>query len=325
MRKAFTLIEMIVVVGIIGILAGIMLTSFGGGTESARAAKCLSNMRSLAQGAAAFSMKSESGLLPYAGSFAGHEEDNYEIYYPECRGWISWLSMHNEYNPKPKQPIQCANISACCDVETKAYFAITNGALWKYVGRNFSVYVCPEHERLAKKLTKRSDVKIRYSYAMNAYFNFDVKPGSFLDQKSRSMTSIRADRTLLFAELPFGVAGSSYDTANSGASGDKAYSAADDTVALDCVLQCKASNNGKDYNKHWSGESEAIAFNHKSGKKWCAHVVFADGHTEKLLLPSSGGMSAEVLTALLCSGVAVSFNGAGYSMPDDADKNAEAW
>ena len=41
MKKAFTLVELIVVVGIICILAAILIASFGGGTESARNALCL--------------------------------------------------------------------------------------------------------------------------------------------------------------------------------------------------------------------------------------------------------------------------------------------
>ena len=49
-RSGFTLVELLVVVAIIGILAGVLLASFSGGTEAARAAKCLSNMRNLAQG-----------------------------------------------------------------------------------------------------------------------------------------------------------------------------------------------------------------------------------------------------------------------------------
>ena len=48
MKKGFTLVEMLVVIGIIGILVGVLVASFSGGTESARNAQCLTNMKNLA-------------------------------------------------------------------------------------------------------------------------------------------------------------------------------------------------------------------------------------------------------------------------------------
>ena len=50
-RKAFTLIELLVVIGIIAVLVVVLTGLFAGSTEQARAAKCLANMRNLAQGA----------------------------------------------------------------------------------------------------------------------------------------------------------------------------------------------------------------------------------------------------------------------------------
>ena len=49
MKKGFTLIELIVVIGIIMVLAASLLVVSGGITESARASKCQANMRSLSQ------------------------------------------------------------------------------------------------------------------------------------------------------------------------------------------------------------------------------------------------------------------------------------
>ena len=185
-------------------------------------------------------------------------------------------------------------------------------------GRLRDAYVCPEHVKLAKKY----NAKVRFSYVMNAYFGYDPGGLGFFSQRTLSDPNTRADRRLLFAEVPFGVAGSSYDTANSSKSGNAAYASGENDAQLDSVLQYKADYNGNGYNSKWSGTGEAIAFNHKSGKKnWCAHVAFADGHVEKLLLPSgSSGLPAGTLTALLCGGMAVSFDGKGYSMPEDADK-----
>ena len=323
-RRAFTLVELIVVIGIIGVLAGILIASFSGGTESARAAKCLSNMRNLAQGALGYMVKSYG--YPAAGSHAVIStavSGNGDILYEEQKGWISWLSMNNEYKNPRNSVVSLPNISACCADETKATFAITNGALWKSVGQSRETYICPEHAILASA----KGARLRFSYAMNAYFHYDVEPNEAIYEHDSRVSmnennNFHADRTLLFAELPFGTAASSYDTANTRTADGNAYDTSDNNAALDCVLQYKATYNGENYNTDWGGTPEAIAFNHKSGKrKWCAHVAFADGHVEKLSLPAkNGNLNAEQLTALLCGGVAVTFDGSGYSMPNDADK-----
>ena len=317
MKKGFTLIELLVVIGIIGILAGITLTSFSGGTEAARAAKCMSNMRNLVQGAIAYATRNSESHLPYAGS---HVRMNYKsATYSGYIGWISWLDKDNYYKTSQSQFRKFDTMSACCANEKDAMFAITNGTIWKYVGQSRDAYVCPEHLRMAKN----HSAKVRFSYAMNAYFGYDKNPGGTSPNSGKSLSSVNADRTLMFAELPFGVAGSSYDTANTLKSGDAAYSSANNDTQLDAVLQYGADYNGKAYNSSWSGTSEAIAFNHKNGKKWCAHVAFADGHVEKLALVEDGKSStlnACQLTALLCEGVAVGFDGGGYFMHSGADR-----
>ena len=97
-RRAFTIIELLVVVGIIGILAGVLLASFSGGTEAARAAKCLSNMRNLAQAAISCAASNKYGYYPYAGSHAALGVDGEgKTYFRENVGWISWLSKNDEY------------------------------------------------------------------------------------------------------------------------------------------------------------------------------------------------------------------------------------
>lgn len=321
-RRGFTLVELIVVIGIIGILAGVLLTSFSGGTESARAAKCLANMRNLAQGAIGYAAAHDR--YPYASSYAFQDiSSSGSGYFRERVGWISWLSIGDEYHTrsggghvKDFQPLD--NISACCDNDDDAAFAITNGALWKYVGQNRETYVCPSHAIRASKL---HGVKVRFSYAMSAYFGYDWTKGSKAAAISGSedwisMNAGRLDRKLLFAELPFAI-----PDANDGKNkvpDDDAYSTRNNTYLADCTLQYRASvKHYKTYHSNWRGTSEAIAFNHKSGKRYCAHVAFADGHVEKMLLrdpPTSGGIDSVMLTTALAEGIDVSFDGRMYDI-----------
>lgn len=316
MRKAFTLIELLVVIGIIGILAGVLMATFSGGTETARSAKCLANMRNLAQGALSYA--AQHGRYPYAGSHAaiGVTSDG-KTKYVEHVGWISWLSMNDEYNThkgggSSQSFRDLPNISAYCEDEEKSLFALTNGTMWKCVGQNRETYVCPAHVLWAR----RFKAKVCFSYAMSAYFGYDWSQGSKAVTSEGSgyitMHATRLDRKLLFSELGY------VAVDENGKEGD--VSSSDDTTQLDCVLQYKASVNGKSYNERWGGNPESIGFNHKSGKQYCAHVAFADGHIEKLVMPKGSGLTGVQLTALLCGGVDVSFDGDAYNLITDGDK-----
>ena len=305
-----------------------LLGSFTGGTESARAAKCLNNMRNLAQGAISIATKTDH--FPFAGSHAvvGMGSNGKTVYY-EHVGWISWLSKNDEYatrthgKSKPTNFVNCENVGAYSSLggeDKDGDFALQNGKMWTAVGRERGVYVCPEHQlRAAKK-----KVNVRFSYVMNADFGYDFTKGSEATGTSDGsdgvyFNSSRLDRKLLFAELP--ISGQVVPSTDRATSVKDNYSTGA-TPENDCVLQYKATVNGKTYNGDWKGTAEAIAFNHKSAKRRCAHVAFADGHTEKLLAPkSTGGLSDEELTALLCAGVDVGFDGGKYSLIKDGDEN----
>jgi len=320
-RPAFTLVELLVVIAIIGILAGVLINSFSGGTESANAAKCLNNMRNLAQGAISYAASGTNTRMPFAGSRSAVYFDQKGTAYVEQRGWISWLSENDEYRMRtkgdhPRSFVAIENASAYTTDEKKGLFAVTNGTLWRAVNYNQDIYVCPTHKQAVIKKGK----KVWWSYVMNSYFGYDWSDGSKAPVttgdigRSLSDTSVRPERRLLFAELPLYGEGQRYDEGGkpSGAS----YPASGGTE-VDCVLQYKAY----EFQKKWSGKAETIAFNHKSAKRFCAHVVFADGHTEKLLKPKDGGLTDEQLTALLCSGKDIGFDGSAYTWVNDNDKS----
>jgi len=64
-RKAFTLVELLVVVGIVGVLVGILLPALAAASTSARRVACLSNLRQLSVAAHAYTAN-HNGRFPIA-------------------------------------------------------------------------------------------------------------------------------------------------------------------------------------------------------------------------------------------------------------------
>ena len=296
MKKAFTLIELLVVIGIIAILVAVLAVNLLAGGESARSAKCLTNMKNLANSVSAYVMA--NGSYPCAGSVEGYgmwtdNNGKAKKSYYEARGWISWYS-NNAYESGPSGHISSYSwfSSAYTQDRYEREYCLTNGALWKYVAGNRDVFVCPKHTRDMPK-----DMRPVWSYVMNGWFTFDKSRGSrgYPDVAGRWAPSVdRLDRRLLFAELQWvkEATGGSDPTIKTSAG-----------IECDCTLQY-SSQDGR----------ENIGFNHKDGKDYVAHIVFADGHVEKLRQPRTGLNEGDLheLTKWLCEGKDVSFNGKKY-------------
>src|SRR5688572_20652006 len=63
-RRGFTLVELLVVIGIIALLISILLPSLAAARQQAQSIKCLSNMRQIAMAAATYTSQSKGYLLP---------------------------------------------------------------------------------------------------------------------------------------------------------------------------------------------------------------------------------------------------------------------
>lgn len=74
-RGAFTLVELLVVIGIIGLLTSLLLPAMAGVRQQAQATRCSVNLRSLATGwsmyANAYKGVSAPGRLPTTGAIGG--------------------------------------------------------------------------------------------------------------------------------------------------------------------------------------------------------------------------------------------------------------
>lgn len=313
MKKGFSLVEMLVVIGVIGILMGVLLASFKGATETARGAKCVANLKSLAQAANNYAMG--TGYYPTAGSY---EWKARKVRYYEANGWVSWRSNNGKegrkypdydgrngmgYNaPSHQTSVNCPCFGT--GIYDDDMFVLSNGQLWQACGKNKAIYICPTHQRTCQEASIGEPL---FSYVMNAKFLYD-KSGSvgYVNKTTRHTDEIaygslsRADRTLMFCDIHMD------KTASRNGETDPKY---------DQILNYKASVDGEEYGKDWTGEKEQIGFSHKgAGGRNIAHVAFADGHVEKLIEPRKNAPGIDVwqLTALLCEGKDISFNGTGY-------------
>ena len=306
-KSAFTLLEMLVVIGIIGILMGVVITQFGGATESAKAAQCETNMKSLVTAAHTCALEQKDGFYPVAESF-WYENPNHKTFkmtYPRRIGWISG----SEKNGGGFTKIDFEPVSFN-DGKEKVLYALTNGnagAMWKAMKEDRSAYQCPIHAEAVRKATGTPP---GWSYVMNQEFGCkDTKRnGSWWGQTHEASISIpRKDRkkkarqcspekVLMFAELQ------GADVREPGC----------DPINASSYLKA-SGRQGDAVLRYDAGES--IGFNHKTGKRGCSgHVAFADGHVERLAYPRSGsGLSLKDLTEKLCRGHEITYDGKGYA------------
>ena len=90
-RVGFTIIELLVVIGIIAVLLAALLPMVSGSRDSALTAKCKNNMHSLAQGVISWAQANgEHGHFPAAGMYRSIDwkTRKRKSYYPH-RPWIS--------------------------------------------------------------------------------------------------------------------------------------------------------------------------------------------------------------------------------------------
>lgn len=287
LQSGFTLVELLVVIGIIGMLAAALIAYVPGAIESGRSLKCKANLKNLAQACASYTINRKSynddTHLPTAGSFEWTSLDHERriLWYHSSGAWVSWTPNGGKWPYSSPEVSMRDSMSPSIffsknkgDNNSMAFYSITNGVLWPYIGKEASVYLCETHKRVFQRL---KGGRVFRSYVMNRYFGYDDRnePPAYhrwvhVDTVAQSGT---AAIRLLFAELP-GQLGQPIDTS---------------TEKADSVLD--------------PAENEYVGFNHKIGKKWIANIAFADGHVDGVVQPMGANTTdLKDLTTQLCNG-----------------------
>ena len=142
MRKprAFTLVELLVVIGIIALLVSILLPSLAAARRSSNSVKCLSNLRQLGNAFAMYANENK-GVWPVAADdVLGHR----------------WADMVAQY-------VANGQFNTSTDIDQIRL----NSVLWG----------CPEWYKTMEYSTTRTADKVRPGYGMNMYNSYYEDPG----------------------------------------------------------------------------------------------------------------------------------------------------
>ncbi len=144
-RRGFTLVEILIVIAIIALLAGIAFPVFSKARESGRRTVCLSNLKQLGMAFAQYTQ--DSGRYPFAGNLQNWAQGGM---------WVTG----GESGVKKNYPLGgpgLAQNSAPFDYIPNQEAYPEQGALYPYI-KNTAVFICPSGEDAEKK---------RLSYSMN--------------------------------------------------------------------------------------------------------------------------------------------------------------
>ena len=173
LKIGFTLVELLVVIGIIALLIGILLPALSRAREAANSIKCLANLRAIGQAVVMYNIDNK-GFFP-GGSRAGAITNEYFedfIYWQQPKSyWNTTAGIDPEGEPLPVYNI------------TTNTRDLDRGALVKYMGKRFnsSNWMCPSDTSPHLAIYAGGPpnfCKYPYSYTMNYLLDCKIVAGS---------------------------------------------------------------------------------------------------------------------------------------------------
>jgi prepilin-type N-terminal cleavage/methylation domain-containing protein/prepilin-type processing-associated H-X9-DG protein len=112
LNKGFTLVELLVVIGIIAVLIGILLPALSKARESANTVKCASNLRSIGQGIAQY-VSDFHGVLPPSNFYVGFSINGTQNQQPQqaVQGYVHWSSFILGQKGSTSVPVSFSSMS----------------------------------------------------------------------------------------------------------------------------------------------------------------------------------------------------------------------
>lgn len=187
--RGFTLVELLVVIGIIALLISILLPTLGKARDRANSVKCISNLRQLGMAMVQYTIDNH-GYFPHSARGTGFKP---VAYYED---WVYW-QQPNSPGQSPTPLFWPQNGSG--PGTRPADQSPGQGPIAKYLGKNVNLglFVCPADDPFFRK-GYNSDRNLRYpySYTMNDLLScrlddFDGNSYAYFGHRVAKAPSIR--------------------------------------------------------------------------------------------------------------------------------------
>src|SRR5690349_21810627 len=176
---AFTLIELMVSIAIIGILAALLLSAIGGVKRHAQTTVCKNNVRQLGLAWQMYSHDNNDTLVPNLGPTQTRQDDAVGIYRTWAANVMDWSTSEQNTN------------------ETYAW----NGLLGTYIKTSTRSYKCPEDKFLSNVQRGAGwSARVR-SVSLNAYLG-RLRVDDDLSAKGRNNWDPSQKQFLKLSEIP---------------------------------------------------------------------------------------------------------------------------